>query len=211
MLLDSGFGEFSGGWLPLTLVGDYGNYARAIYAARADGWLLKVLEPGDEIDGRTVTSVILGHSAGSTLVLAVSFSAPSYDGWGFVGDAIYAAELPPAVVEIDVRPRNRRNRVHPSRRGLVPVALLGSADFNVAEVDPMSLALGPGGAAPWRGRVETCDVNRDGLLDLLARFRQRDTGIARGDHEACLSGETRDAVAFEGCDTVRTSRARTTH
>jgi hypothetical protein len=199
----AGFGEFSGGWLPLTLRGDWGNYARAVYVARVDGTLVKVLEPGDEIDGRTVTSVVLGRSRGSTLVLAVSFSEPTYDEFGFV-DAIYAAELPPTVVRIDVRPHSRRNRVHPSRRGLVPVALLGSADFDVAEVDPTSLALGRGGAAPWRGRVETRDVNNDGFDDLLARFRQRETGIARGDDEACLSGRNVDAVAFEGCDAVRT-------
>jgi hypothetical protein len=204
----AGFGEFSGGWLPLTLVGDYGNYARAVYVARADGSLVKVLEPGDEIDGRTVTSVVRGRSGGSTLVLAVSFSDLSYDGWGFVDDAIYAAALPPTVAAIDVRPHSRRNRIHPARRELVPVALLGSADLDVADVDVASLAFGPDGAPPWRGRVARRDVNDDGLPDLVARFRSRKTGLARGDTKACLSGRTLEAVAFEGCDPIRTERWR---
>ena len=89
------------------------------------------------------------------------------------------------------------------------MALLGSADLDVADVDVASLAFGPDGAAPWRGRVARRDVDGDGFDDLVARFRQRETGIARGDGEACLAGETADGVAFEGCDAVRTPRART--
>ncbi len=190
-------GEFAGDWLPLSVGFDDG--AGGVYAARMDGSILRVLGPGDVLDGRTVGSAWLGRSVGSTLAVGVEFSE---------GQAIYAAALPPAQVAIDVRPHRRSNRIRPSSRRLVPVALLGAEEFVVASVDAASLAFGPSGAPPWRMRVERRDVNRDGFEDLFARFRPRETGIARGDEEACLSGETTEGVAFEGCDAVRTAPSR---
>jgi hypothetical protein len=42
----------------------------------------------------------------------------------------------------------------------------------------------------------------DGLLDLLAHYQTEETGIAYGDTEACITGETLDSTPFEGCNTV---------
>lgn len=197
-------GDLASDWLPLT-VSSGRDYTQGVYAARADGALFRILGPGDELDGRTVRSASMGESIGSTLTVAVFFDSlpccePHWEP--------YVAHLPPVPVVIDVRPGRRRNRIHPTRRELVPVGLLGSPDLEVADVDAGSLVFGPNGARPWRGRSMRRDVNGDGLVDLLARFRQRETGIARGDVEACLSGETTDGIAFEGCDAVRTPPRR---
>jgi hypothetical protein len=202
--------QFVGDWLPFR-TSRYGEATFTVYAARADGSLFRILGPGDVVDGRLVHSANVGftsRASTSTLALYVSFSPRPCAWCGHPTDAIYAVQLPPTDVAIDVRPGSRRNRIHPGRRELVPVALLGSADLDVADVDATSLAFGPDGTEPWRGRVARRDVNGDGLDDLVARFRQRETGIARGDGEACLAGETTDGVAFEGCDAVRTPRPR---
>jgi hypothetical protein len=107
-------------------------------------------------------------------------------------------------VSTDIKPGSDRNAINPLSRGVVPVAILGSEDFHVADIDVTTLAFGPDYASPTRivGRHRD-DVNADGFSDLLAHFRTEDTGIAISDTQACLTGETFDRIPFEGCDAIR--------
>jgi hypothetical protein len=113
---------------------------------------------------------------------------------------------PPALpVDLDIKPGSDPNPINPSLDGVLPVAILGSESFDVTDVHGMTLRFGPNDAplAHWRG-PHFEDVNGDGVTDLLAHFRVEATGIAFGDMQACLSGETIDGTRFRGCDAVRT-------
>jgi hypothetical protein len=119
-------------------------------------------------------------------------------------------ECPKIPVEIDIKPGSDPNPIDPFSQEVIPVAILGSDDYDVARVDGATLAFGPHGAAPvdpQGGHLQ--DVNDDGLTDILSHYRTEETGIALGDTEACVTGETfigsRPAV-LEGCDYISTMR-----
>ena len=75
------------------------------------------------------------------------------------------------------------------------MALLSNASLDVA-----SATFGPA-QADYVG-LSRDDVNGDGIEDLIARFRVRNTGIAVGDTEACLVVTTEAGNTFQGCDSI---------
>jgi hypothetical protein len=121
-------------------------------------------------------------------------------------DVIERVTPQPLFISSDIKPGSDRNVINPSSRGVVPVAVLGSIDFFVEDIDLTTLAFGPDFAPAAGGRHK--DVNADGFRDLVVHFRTKASGIAIGDTEACLSGETLYGTPFSGCDTIRTTPGR---
>lgn len=113
---------------------------------------------------------------------------------------------PPFEVRIDA-PR----AVNPFAAGNVRVKLFGEPNFDVAEIDVTALAFGPDGAGlahdlgdPVELADHTEDLDGDGELDLVLHFPIPETGIAKGDTEACLTGALYNRLPFEGCDEIGT-------
>jgi hypothetical protein len=110
----------------------------------------------------------------------------------------------PLEVDIDIKPGSDPNSINTKKRGVIPVAILTTDVFDALTVDEDSVRFGPAEAEKVHKRAHVVDVDDDGDLDLVLHFRTQDTGIAPGDIEACLTGQTYDGVPIMGCDSVRT-------
>jgi hypothetical protein len=108
-------------------------------------------------------------------------------------------------VDVSVRPGNS-NKINPFSNSTVPVVIYGSVSFDVRNVDEATLVFASPLADTGAGSdgASLTDVNDDGYDDLLSHHRVPDTGIAVGDTEACLWGDTLNGVPFEGCAAVDT-------
>ncbi len=108
-------------------------------------------------------------------------------------------------VMVDVKPGSFPNPINLRSQGVVPVALFGSPDFDVTQVDTGSVKFGPMHqhelGAPAVG-YSYQDVNADGLLDIVFKFRTQETGLTPADMEACLHGMTMGGEHFCGHDLV---------
>src|SRR5574341_416527 len=115
---------------------------------------------------------------------------------------------------IDIKPGGSPNTVNVKKDQTITVALLGSATFNVNNVDASSLRFGPLNATPLiinnNQRVVFKDVNNDGRMDMISQYKLSATGIkslANGDYLECLKGNFTGGVLFLGCDTIRVIRS----
>jgi hypothetical protein len=112
-------------------------------------------------------------------------------------------QTPASASAIDIKPGSDPNSVNPRSNGVIPVAVLGSTDFDAMQVDPTTVTFSPDGASPVHdGHVE--DVDDDGFMDMMFHFKTQKTGIACGDTEATLMSVTSNGTPIAGTDTVST-------
>ena len=83
------------------------------------------------------------------------------------------------------------------------MAVLTTAAFDAATVDPSTVRFGPNAATPVNRQGQFDDVDRDGDADLVLHFRTRDTGVVCGTTSIVLSGRTYSGEPIQGFDSVR--------
>ncbi len=160
-----------------------------------------VLAPGASTGFDVPLAIPLATPSGTEDVLTVSATSAANP---LMMDAAETTTIV-SIAAIDIKPGNDHNPINPFAKGVIPVAILGSETFDVRDVDVSKLAFGPAGAEPAHGvGGHLGDVNDDGLTDLLSHYRTQETGIAKGDSEACLTGQTLDGALFGDCDPVNT-------
>lgn len=107
-------------------------------------------------------------------------------------------------VSIDIKPGSFPNSINPGSKGRIPVAILTTATFGAATVNPNTVLFGKTGteAAPVQVAME--DVDGDGDIDMILHFNTQETGIVCGDTSAYLIGKTYTGQTFKGSDSVNT-------
>ncbi len=88
----------------------------------------------------------------------------------------------PIPVVIDVKPGDSLNKINPSAKGLLPVAVLSTGTFDASQFAPemahlsdANSGMGCEGAQAVRWNYE--DVNGDGLVDLVFFFKVQDLNL----------------------------------
>lgn len=114
-------------------------------------------------------------------------------------DTVVNVVEPPPSVPVDIKPGSCPNPLQVKDKGVLPVAILGTEDFDVTMVDPASVLLE--GVAPLRwaledvatpyepfsGKEEAYDCNEygsDGYVDLTLKFDAQEIVLALGDVHA---------------------------
>lgn len=126
--------------------------------------------------------------------------------------------------DLDIKPGSCPNPLTPMSQGVIPAALLGSATFDLSQVDVSTLALE--GVAPIRVSIDDvgspiadpkddCDCEGsapDGFDDLTLKFDTQDIISALGPLtggdviELTLTGELLDGTPFTASDCMRVNR-----
>ena len=187
--------------------------------------------PASDADGDALAYSISQAPAHGTVVLQLQTGAGSYtpvagycgpdsfeyrvdDGQCVSDEALVSIDVECIVeVAVDVKPGSDPNSFQCRKKGVLPVAILGSPTFDATSVDASTVTLRDGGApvpARRRGRGNKNDVNGDGRLDLIVEFDALAVGTAIGCPRPAntlvpvtIEGETTDGTSFVGSDTLR--------
>ncbi len=104
-------------------------------------------------------------------------------------------------VDIDIKPGGNPNIINLRSKGVVPVVVFTTDDFDASQVDTL-LNLTFAEASPVH--CSMADVDEDGDVDLICHFKVQELDLDSSSTEATLEGQTTDdpPVPFTGTDTV---------
>ena len=104
-------------------------------------------------------------------------------------------------VDVDIKPDGEPNSINLKSKGVIPVAILTTGDFDATRVDGATVVFE--GASPAHGSGHVEDVDGDGDLDWVGHFRTQETGLTGVSTDGSLTGQTTDGQDLEGSDSVR--------
>jgi len=179
--------------------------------ARAAGWL-----PDDEVIPGAGLSASFQETMADVYTAEVRISGVGdvevgIDNFGLFG---------PTEVEIDIKPGTCPNLLKIMSMGVLHVAILGTAEFDITAIDEASIRLA--GVSPIRGSIEDvatpvsdgadeceCTIEGpDGYLDLTLMFETQEIVAALGEVNdgdilpLTLTGLLFDGISIEGADCV---------
>lgn len=176
----------------------------------------------DSVDGMQDLNDLIPADSGWELMSAAALNdVGQIVGSGLLNDSSYTRAFlltPVTHVDIDIKPGSCPNPLNSKSGGVLPVAIVGTEDFEVYDIDSESIALE--GIAPIRYEyedvatpcdAELCDchvLGPDGVEDLTLKFDTQDMVAALGPVNEgdkvvlTLTGALLDGTPIEGQDCV---------
>ncbi len=209
------FFAFAGDTIDISVTGDDDLNTSVALFGLAPGYAL--------LDDDDLNSTISGHPImeSGMYTVAVTNGGATFLGGGMVSGGIpdfgsyylrvSGISMASMEINIDVKPRRHTvARINLKKKRNVKVAILGGPGFDVANVNRDSLTFGATGTEytlrKCKRRLK--DVNRDGMPDLVCKFRLKGTNFEADSTKAYLSGETLDGTAFHGSDDISVKKHR---
>jgi hypothetical protein len=128
------------------------------------------------------------------------------------GDAVFSGQASVYMLyPIDIKPGSYPNSINPGAKGTVPVAILGTPDFDAATVDAATVKLA-GAPVKTKKKNEPMasleDVNNDGYVDMVVHIDTQKLKLDKEAMVATLEGQTlsetpEDIDDIKGIDTVK--------
>ncbi len=182
---------------PVTLAG----YNVASFSAQATNpdtgelWALLIVL---ELHKKTRILVTIDPATGVATEKGIMPAGSGFSSLAFVPDPVIQ-------VEIDIKPGDDLNPINPDSKGVIPVAIFSTADFDATMIDPATVELaGAEVAVRGQGKIMAHeeDVNDDGLVDLVCQLETESLGEDIDFGELCLTGETDSGEKIKGCDFI---------
>lgn len=132
----------------------------------------------------------------------------------FMSDVPIFLAAPAIAVDIDIKPGSYPNSLNINGHGVIPVAILGSADFDVTQIDFSTLRFAglevrvKGNGAPQcsikdvSGDFTNPEGAPDGYQDLVCQFVDNPDTWLPGEGVAKLMGNLLDGTPIEGTDEI---------
>jgi len=167
-----------------------------------------IVMPGEPSAVVTVYGTDFGGDGDFSTPGEVSFSGGTLTGDYADGSAInlwFISQIPIYLktpddpeVKIDIKPGGNPNNINLKSRGVVPVAVLTTDDFDASTVEPSTVLFAEASPVRWT----LCDVDEDGDDDILFHFKTQDLELDENSTEATLTGETNNEDVITATDTV---------
>ena len=184
-------------------------------------WRACLFDPtgsGNNIDLNT----LIDPTSGWTLKYTYDInSSGQIVGSGSIGGETHAYLLIPVPepISLDIKPGSCPNPVNVKSKGILPVAILGTEEFEVSTIDPASIFLNSvpairssyedvAGPVANRNECECTTDGPDGFMDLTLKFRTQEIVEALGEVNhgdvltLSLTGVLDDETPIEGTDCI---------
>ena len=175
------------------------------YVAKTGDYTVEVLPEVGAPSTATYTLNFSTSNQSMTLAQNVPISQIPSQGYGITTSetGIVSSFIP---VAIDIKPGSYPNSINLKSNGVTPVAILGSATFDVHQIDLATIKLAN---APVKLKnngqpmASYEDVNGDGFTDIVVQVITKALQLTKNDIKADLQGQLIDGTIIKGSDSVR--------